>query len=357
MVVFKKMVGWITATIQQVAKRITGTEIHPVPVILATGNKLVWYFLCCGPIVGVNMKLDPDVTGVKPRRWISISAVLLLMTLIVLAPDDHLRLGLLLLICTPLWLYAFPKIYDPLMENRAYILGVGVAVLGAWAAARSFWFVILLGVLWGAQTFIRARFWNTRYEFWRQAYKDTPTFTRPRINWAVALSKNDEFDESMDLYREFIAAGTTCHDSALAAANLSLLYYYMNGLTNDNVWMRHSAELLTYAVHVWPANPRIRFNRGNMFMGYRRWEEAAEEFSFAIKVFPKYSSAYRQRARCYAMMGDLVRAKEDARIADEGDGRKAVIRLMHREGETDVEYEARLKEAQAEDPLIQPKKV
>ena len=337
------IVEWVQAK----ARLYTGFGFESPQHILAVGNQLVWYYLCRGPLFGVNQKLDPD-SNIRAKRVGSILAILILIAAVVLAPDERLRLGLLLILFNPLWLYSIPNLFDPLMENRAYTMTVPVALIIAYVATVTLWAPAVLLLLWGVRTYQRAGYWNTRYGFWKQAYKESPDASRPRINWAVALSKNDQMDESMDIYRQFISSGSVEHDAALAVANLSLIYMYLNKITNDNSWRLLATELLVYGEFTWPGHPRIRFNRGCLFMGYKRFLEAIDEFDIAIRVLPEYPSAYRQRARCYGLLGDLKSAQEDAARADACDGMQGVVRLMRRDNETSEEYDERLARVQME---------
>ena len=306
-------------------KRLFGT-IAPPRAILGNGSRLVYHFISRGALIGINQQLDPDYTPPHPVITVACLSALSVLCLISTGP---LQLGLVLVLVSPLWLYAFVSIPDPIMENRAYLTMPGLAIIGAWAAERSFWSVILLVAVYSTATFRRNKYWSSRLEFWGRAVIESPRKIRPQVNYAVALSKVEKVkvwrevggrEEAAEIYESVLALGINNRECALAASNLALLFIHEHELTKDQEWMRRAIAVLHAAEQRWPDHTRIRFHRGTLFMGFHAWREAITELDLAIKLQPKHADAYRERAKCWGQLGDREKALADAARAEQLDG-------------------------------------
>ena len=284
----------------------------------------LWYFLGRGVIAGVNLRLDPDVR----LNWPGGVAVFVGIAGACVLTTDTLQLGFVLVLASPVLLYALPKIPDPVMENRAYAMLIGVAFLAAWAGERAPVLISLLGVIYLLATLERNQYWSTRYRFWERASQESPNKLRPQVNFAVALGRSPpERQRAIEAYRRLVATGNPAREVGLAAANLALLYIEEHRRTQDQQWVREAALLLDRAELQWPGHSRILNNRGSMYMGFGQWQLAIEEFSRAIESQPKFSEAWRNRARCWGRLGNLEQAKADAERAEQIDGIHAVFRF------------------------------
>jgi tetratricopeptide (TPR) repeat protein len=64
-------------------------------------------------------------------------------------------------------------------------------------------------------------------------------------------------------------------------------------------------------------NEKAWLGHGNVMMKGRRWKEAIEDYSVAIKIDPKYALAYYNRAIAYQGSGALAEGCLDLRMAEE----------------------------------------
>jgi hypothetical protein len=84
----------------------------------------------------------------------------------------------------------FPKITrflgklitDSVLEYRSYALvGAWAVLVGGLADYAAFWFVV---ALWGSIAFHRARLYRSSFEFWGQAWKESPRKARVMVRYA-----------------------------------------------------------------------------------------------------------------------------------------------------------------------------
>ncbi len=310
-----------------IAPRFTGVPIASVGHILTSGSKIATHFLVRGALFGIGQQLDPDNLS---RRWLALGTLALLVGLTVLA-SGTLQLGLLLVLGSPLFLYALPRIPDPVMENRTYLTLPGIAVIAA-SLSDDLW-MPPIAIVYGLIAFHRNDYWRTRYAFWKQASRESPAKLRPRINYAVAMSKNDEMPAAIEIYKTIVESADPQPEGALAASNLALLYLEQHKRTNDQEWLRAAVELLHYSINVWPDHPRLRYTRGCVFMGFGRWPEAILEFDVAVEKHKKFAEAFRMRARCWGRLSNAENALADAQKAEVIDGIHGVLRFESKEKE------------------------
>lgn len=240
-------------------------------------------------------------------------------------------IGALLVLVSPIWLYAFWTLPDPVLENRAYISLLGFGFIAADLAQQAPFGVLLLITAWAAVTYRRAGYWQTRKAFWGRACEESPHNKRAHANYTVQLSQEGKFGEAAAHYEWMIREWGTAREAGTAAANLSIIYMEMHRATGEDGWRIKAAELLHMAKDRWPRHQRIFHNRGAMFMGYERWHEAIDEFTRAIEIQPSLAEAYRNRARCWGRLGDAEKAAADAAEAEKIDGVPSRLRFVKKD--------------------------
>jgi Flp pilus assembly protein TadD len=72
---------------------------------------------------------------------------------------------------------------------------------------------------------------------------------------------------------------------------------------------------LDEAIRAKPSSATAYNARGYAWLRLRQYAKAAEDFSAAIKLNPKYENAYRNRAAVRRLTGDAKGAAEDERLA------------------------------------------
>ena len=306
------------------------TGIYPIGLrdAVRNGFALATHFLVYGVWLSINQQMDPDT---RTDSVNTLASLLALIVLLIVVPAPF-QLGLLLLLVNPLWLYAFPDIHDTVMENRAYLVLLAKAVLGAAAFQLAPIPTAALMGLYFIATLQRNMWWATRYRFWKRAATECPDKLRPQVNYAVQLGQHGQVEQAMRVYESLIQTGRTEKEVALAASNLSLLYLRQEGIAQNpedkRIWLRNAATVLEYGKDQWPTHELIRYHRGRMFMMFEKWREAIAEFDVAIQAHPRSAVSLMCRAQCWGQLGDRVRAQQDGDRAEKIDGIQRILRDM-----------------------------
>jgi tetratricopeptide (TPR) repeat protein len=161
---------------------------------------------------------DPDVALVA---WTSFSLTCALLAIGAMCfavwktKDELLRYGILALLISPLSLHVFAPATDIVLEHRAYIAGLGIALLSMWALRnilrnnfeRKFelaavtTIVLALSVI----TFQHNTIYASPLSYWSEAARQSPNKARPHLNLGAAWYAQGQFREAEKEYRQAIA--------------------------------------------------------------------------------------------------------------------------------------------------------
>ena len=295
-----------------------GLPILRPRLVLDRFGLIVAHVLGRGAIVGINLRIDPT-SGRSPvrRGWL----LLILAPLLFYVEQSRMfHIAIILAVLCPVWAYALAPTIEAVMENRAYSLGLPIAILGALAANAAPSLVTILIGLWALQTFRRNGIWRNRMGFWNQALRENPQDLRAEINRASVLSTIGRNDEAIAVYETLLESGDRHPRLALAAANLAGLYRERRDFDN-------AIRVLNHGFDRWPTAKLIRLERGLLLMTFAEWEAAIAELDLVIAMDPAMIVALRNRAICWGQLGNAKLAQRDGDLACEQDGIRAVVRL------------------------------
>ena len=160
--------------------------------------------------------------------------------------------GLAALLISPLAAYSFMPLADVVAEHRAYIAGLGFALVLAsaiiWIPRYSRTALLMLTLMFGITTVLRNRVWADSMSLWRDAEKKSPGLARPHLNLGIA--------------------------------------YLDAGMPED---------ALTEFEHALSVNPRLApayVNRGAVFFRRGELDRAEAELKKAVEIAPERAAPY-----------------------------------------------------------------
>jgi len=109
--------------------------------------------------------------------------------------------GLVVLLLSPLAAYSFMPLADVVAEHRAYIAGLGYALVLAaavvWKPRYSGAAMLIVSMLFGSTTVLRNRVWADSLSLWADTEKKSPTLARPHLNLGVAYHEEGRLEEAL----------------------------------------------------------------------------------------------------------------------------------------------------------------
>ncbi len=247
-----------------------------------------WHLLCRGALLGVNLRLDPQL---QPRTLMSLMSFALLLCLLVLT-SGIVSLSILFIVLSPIWLYAFSSVSDEVMENRAYLSVLGIAGLGATVAQWTPWLTLLLIAFYALRTIERNRDWSTRLAFYTRAFKEAPAKPRTNLNYAMELDRRGRTDEAIQIHARLAKSGVPY--GVYSAINLSAICM-RQGQTAG------AADFLRSAVKHWPDNAELRINYTAALMELGDYGKALEQCDQGLELRPGQPQLLRNRAKCVVL--------------------------------------------------------
>lgn len=272
-------------------------------------------------MVGAKIHIDPDpdrIEVIDQRIGRALVVAVSAACLFIISGDMAIRLALLWTIVTPMAIYAFIPVADPIMMNRAYGILPGIALcLGGlcawlWDFTMMWWLItlpmfwILLGV-----THKSVKHWSDPESLWRQAIIESPNKERPRmaIGEVLVTQKNFEaasieYRQLMKQYPRLLAArlglGAIAHDvgmyqrakqifqeiimeqplCAIAWRNLGLIQHHEGNLIEAENYYRKSMDC--------PGGDTAinHYSLGGVLYLRQRFEMALVEFQEACRLRP-----------------------------------------------------------------------
>ena len=303
-------------------------QLHPQDIVRKLAS-LANHYLVNGAVFGIRLRIDPSSN--TPRYALSAISIMGL-TLGLAFGSSMLALACGLILLHPIWAYAIAPTKEPVMENRAYALGLSIAILAAWAASYGPALVLTLLGLYALQTRARNRIWRTSLAFWQQARIENPDDLRAQINFITVLSRDPQ-NEALAIreYERVIHGGNNHPRLALAVSNLSELYRKQAADPRKREpSIDKCVALLNWGFERWPYFKPIRMERAFLCMSFEQWQMAITELNVVIALDPNHDQAFRARATCYGQLGDEAKMLADCRAAEAIDGIPANITRVHR---------------------------
>lgn len=225
-----------------------------------------------------------------------------------------LTLGIAALLISPLLAYAGVPVADIIQEHRAYIPGLGIAILACWLVQwtdehmRLRWAMIVpvLAIL-SAMTVQRADVWATNVSFWQDAARKAPEKARTQFDLGEAYQRTGNLDAAMqqyaitlklkpDLYAAYSNVGAISLDlgarEAMAKHFDRALNYFRMAETNLQKVIRESPDF-----------PEARINLGVLYLRTSRASQAAEMFAAVVAIDPDNYAAHFNLGQANEMLG------------------------------------------------------
>src|SRR5215831_5263022 len=272
---------------------------------------MVGYFL---PrfIVPVNLSADPQIASVN--HWYSpefLFAIAVLGALSWLAlrsyrRDPLLSLGIAAVLISPMAAYAAIPLADVVLEHRAYIPGLGVAFIFAWAfhwVARNYtnlrWplagsVIILLGLM----TISRNAVYADNIALWEDAEAKSPGKPRPHFNLGQAYQDAQRLPDAIREYQHALALKP---DIYAAYSNIAAIYL-------DQREFDKGEEMLQKVTTLAPNFTEGFINLAVLYIRRRQPDKAISALNRALEINPESFAAHFNK-------GEALTQKRDFKLA------------------------------------------
>lgn len=145
------------------------------------------------------------------------------------------------------------------------------------------------------------------FDMYKRSIKLEPTYAKSHLNLGVLYSQ----DRNQKLAFEHFKLAVDNDDSySLAHFNLGISYK-MEGE------MEKSHESFSKAIEIEPKNPLYVRHRGVLQLQTENYSAAIKDFESAMILEPESGEPYLLRSQCYLLLGDMNKAKKDAKKAQE----------------------------------------
>jgi tetratricopeptide (TPR) repeat protein len=294
----------------------------------------------------VSLNADPHIRPVE--HWYSpafLLSGLLLVGLAVLAlrwaqQKPLLAAGLAAMFLSPLTVYGVMPLADIVLEYRAYIPGLGIALLSAWAVMQvpqrtRWWAAALVVVVLAGMTINRNSVFANNITLWEDVVAKSPDKPRSHFNLGSAYQDARRTDDAIreyerslalkpDLYAAYSNIAAMQIDSGrLAEAEKTLLRVtrqapdYSQGFTNLSViYLRRqetdkSIAAAEQALALNSEDVGARFNLAEALTQKRDFKAALEHYRKVVQLRPDLEALHLSLALAYARAGDFAAAERE----------------------------------------------
>lgn len=271
--------------------------VLPQPQYLYTYLHGIVTYLLPRMLLPLNLSVDPTLSMYSTTT--AVCAIVLFLGLCVLAFELRYNVlastGLLILMFSPLLVYALIPIADPILEHRAYIpmFGIILLLVSVLDTLNSDWktkplsdmAVMLLIAFCLVGTMTRDRVYATRQEFWESAVLSSPDKLRPHLNLAEVYQSQHKFGLATLEYNRAIRIEPK---SYAAYSNLASLQID----TDDFV---HAESNLHHVLQLEPKSTEAYINLGVMYFRRGHDEIAMQMLDKALMIDPNNEFARGNR--------------------------------------------------------------
>lgn len=271
-------------------------------------------------IVPVPLSADPYVRTAE--HWYSLeflfaSSLLATLAWLLLRPpktiDRFLLLGLALLLLSPLTAYAVVPLADVVLEHRAYIPGLGAAIVWAWMFdwlskkyGRTSHLALLAVVMaFSVMTIQRNTVWRNSIALWEDTEAKSERKPRPHFNLGQSYQEARRFTEAI---REYEHALKLKPDIYAAYSNIAAIYL-------DQGLLDPGEEMLVKVTTLAPSFTEGFINLGVLYIRKKDPDKALAAISRALEINPQSFSAHYNKGEALSLKGDLRAALESYKQA------------------------------------------
>jgi tetratricopeptide (TPR) repeat protein len=261
--------------------------LEPGTYLLTHIASVVTYYLAKF-VFPFGLNADPAVKTVTTVADAHFILALLCLTGLAIAGIASVRrmpiisFGLWTLLISPLAAYSFMPLADVVAEHRAYIAGLGYAILLAsallWKPRYGVTAVLIVSSLFGIATVSRNRVWADSVSLWRDTEKKSPMLARPHLNLGVAYQGEGRDEEALT---EFEHALTLNPRLTPALVNRGAIFFHRGELD------RAEAELMK-AIEIAPERAAAYLNLASVAMARKQPQTALSwlDKSIALEETP-----------------------------------------------------------------------
>jgi len=331
------------------------TVLQPLMFIRTYITAIVGYYLP-RMIVPMGLNADPHILPVE--HWYSPEFLVSVMVLGVIVwlgvrfsrKDVLLSSGLAAILISPLTAYTVIPLADVVLEHRAYIPGLGVALLAAalfrrlsvsYPSLRIVAPIVVVAIL-SIMTIQRNAVFANNVTLWEDAVIKSPQKARARFNLGAAYQNAGRRDDAIREYERALALKPDIHAaySNMAAIQIDtgqlesgektlvrlteIAPEYTEGFINLSVLYLRKNEIdksivaSNRAITINPSAFAAFFNRGEALTLQGKLKEAVESYKKAVYLRPDLPSFRLSLGSAYFRSGDKASAEEVFRGLSDG---------------------------------------
>ena len=239
----------------------------------------------------------PDITHFYSLGFLASAAFICVLVYVAIATHRQplLSIGICALLFSPIAAYSLIPLADPILEHRAYIPMLGIALLWAYfAESMSFdWpreycvtSVLVVVLTFTLLTIARNRVYQSELTFWTSAVESAPTKPRPRLNLGTVYQMRHQNQEAIKQYQ--IAVNLK--------PDLYAVYSNIGGLQIDSGNVAAGIATLQQVIALAPNYAEPYINLGVAYMRQGNYADSIGYFDRAIALNPSAEWAYKNRA-------------------------------------------------------------
>ncbi len=267
----------------------------------------------------IGLSADPQIAPVE--HWYSpefLFSILMLAGLAWLAlrfykRDPLFSLGVTALLVSPLMAYAAIPLADVVLEHRAYIPGLGVAFIFAWAfqwvASRyrtMQWLALgALVAVFGFMTASRNAVFANNIALWEDAERKAPEKPRPHFNLGQAYQEGQRLNDAIREYEHALALKPDIH---AAYSNIAAIYL-------DQKLYDKGEEMLLKVTSLAPDFTEGFINLAVLYIRRQDPDKALNALNRALQINPESFAAHFNKGEALTQKGDFKAALESYKEA------------------------------------------
>lgn len=264
--------------------------------------------------VPLGLSADPHILPVE--HWYSLEflfavpvlAGLVWLTLHFRKTEPLFSLGMAAMLVSPLTAYAVVPLPDVVLEHRAYIPALGMALLAAWLfqlLTRSYlkvrWIVLAAAAATlMSMTATRNNVWATNIALWEDAVAKGPAKPRSHFNLAQAYQDAGRWPDAIQQYLRALEL----------KPDIYAAYSNMSAILLDQGQFDKARDMLLKVTSLSPRFTEGYINLGVMYVRLKQPDKALEALNKALEISPDNFGAIFNKAEALSMKGELQAALE-----------------------------------------------
>ena len=263
-------------------------------------------------LLPVNLSADPYVAPVahwySPEFLVSVAILAAVAWLIVRrkTTDAFLTAGLSAIVISPLSAYALIPLADVVLEHRAYIPALGIALLAAalfrwmWKDSATAGVAVAVGVtfVFGLMTIQRNRVFANEIALWQDTVGKSPEKARPHYSLGAAYQLRGRFNEAIAEYQKAI----------VIKPDLYAAYSNLSAMQIDSGRLNDGEETLLKLADAAPNYSDGFVNLAALYLRKQNPAKALEMAERALKISPNSYAATFNKAEALTMRGSYTDA-------------------------------------------------